>query len=59
MSTEKTSRLNGFQAAAAIVFLAGPIAWLWTGEWKWAVTAVATSLAIVFADAAVTSIDKR
>jgi hypothetical protein len=38
-------------AVAAAVIAAGGVAWLWSGEWRWAVTALVVAFVVLFGGA--------
>lgn len=38
--------LNKLAAIGALLFLAGVVAWAWTGWWQWAVTGLCVLLAL-------------
>jgi hypothetical protein len=50
--SEERKRLHPLGAAGALVFAAGLLAWLWLGEWRWAVTGLLVFFALVVAVAA-------
>jgi uncharacterized membrane protein YjjP (DUF1212 family) len=56
--TQPNDRTHPLIAAAFAVFVAGGIAWLWTGQWRWMVTAVGVAVVIALASGVVSKAAK-
>lgn len=54
-ATPITGRSELFAAVAVALVAFGGLAWLWSGEWRWAVTGVVTALTVAIVGVAVST----